>query len=330
MTPPKHADKQHYQARTFKNNLYLRSWKAKFQGYTGETTHWLEILLRLQGSIFKAILPWMLFFSLYGFLIALLEYHELHIPLPKIGTGVPNLVLSFNLILSLLLVFRINTAYDRFWEGRKLWGSLVNTSRNLTNGILIIIEDKTLAISPEKEAALRLITAFAFALKLHLRRELINQELIGLLQSSEYSKLKNVNNPPLEITFWISKYLQFQYKSNLINAYQLDSLQKLNNALVDILGGCERIVKTPMPLIYSIYLKQFLVIYCLVLPIELVGSLNWWTIPIMTFISFLLFGIEETGSELENPFSRDPNDLPLDAICSTILQNVEDLIVSAK
>ncbi len=200
MTLPKHADKPHYQARTIRKNLGLRSWKVKFRDYTGETTHWLEILLRLQGSIFKAILPWMLFFSLYGFLIALLEYHELHIPLPKIGSGLPNIVLSFNLILSLLLVFRINTAYDRFWEGRKLWGSLVNTSRNLTNGILIIIEDKTLASYAEKEAALRLVTAFAFALKLHLRREKVNKELIGLLPSLEYSKLKNANDPPLQIT----------------------------------------------------------------------------------------------------------------------------------
>lgn len=328
MTPPKYAEKYHYQARTIKKNLGLRTWKVKFRNYTGERAYWIQIVSRLQGSVLKAILPWMLFFGVYSFLIALLEYHELHIPLPKISSGVPNIVLSFNLVLSLLLIFRTNTAHDRFWEGRKLWGSLVNTSRNLANGIWIVIEDTTLIERMKKEAVLRLIVAFAIALKLHLRRELIDKELVNLLHSSEYIKLKNVNNPPLEITFWISKYLQYQYKDDLVNVYQLSSLHELNNDLVNILGSCERILKTPMPLIYSIYLKQLLVVYCLILPVELVSSLNWWTIPVMTFISFVLFGIEETGSELENPFSRDPNDLPLDAICNTILQDVEDLIAS--
>lgn len=326
MTSPKHVSKPYYQARTTKKNLSLRSWRVKFRGYTGERTHWLQIVLKLQGTVTKAIFPWILFFSTYSFLIALLEYHELHISLPKIGSGVPNIVLSFNLILSLLLVFRINTAYDRFWEGRKLWGSLVNTSRNLVNGIWVIIEDKALTNHMDKEAALRLVVAFATALKLHLRRELVNKELGTLLHPSNYLKLKDVNNPPLEITIWISKYLQLQYKYNLINIDQLIYLQQFNNNLVDILGGCERILKTPMPLIYSIYLKQLLIVYCLILPVELVSSLNWWTIPVMTLISFVLFGIEETGSELENPFSRDPNDLPLDAICTTILQDVEELI----
>lgn len=328
MTLPKHASKPNYQARTNKKNLGLRSWQVKFRGYTGERVYWLQIVLRLQGTVLKSILPWMLFFSAYSFLIALLEYHELHITLPKIGSAIPNIVLSFNLTLSLLLIFRTNTAYERFWEGRKLWGSLVNTSRNLANGIWITIEDKTLENRVEKEAVLRLIVAFAIALKLHLRREAVNKEIIMLLNSSEYLIIKQAKNPPLKISFWISKYLQFQYKRDLVNAYDLNSLQKLTNDLIDILGGCERILKTPMPLIYSIYLKQLLVIYCLILPVELVSSLNWWTIPVMTLISFVLFGIEETGSELENPFSRDPNDLPLDAICITILQNVEDLIAS--
>lgn len=274
MTPPNYTKKRYNQTRSLKKNQSLRSWKAKFEDYSGEKLHWLQIVLRLQGSVITPILPWLLFFSGYGFLIALLDYHKLHIPLPKIGKSVPNLVLSFNLILSLLLVFRTNTAYERYWEGRKLWGSLVNTVRNLTRGIWVVIEEREASDRAEKEVELRLVVAFAVAMKLHLRREPVNQELMKLLSSSQYSQLKETNHPPLEIAFWIGDYLQYQYKCNLINVDQLINLQKLVDNLVDLLGDCERILKTPMPLIYSVYLKQLLVIYCLVLPIELVSGLN--------------------------------------------------------
>ena len=81
-----------------------------------------------------------------------------------------------------------------------------------------------------------------------------------------------------------------------------------------------------MPLSYAIFLRQLVVLYCLILPIELVGGLKWWITPVMVFISFILFGIEEIGSELENPFGHNPNDLPLGVICNTMLRNTENII----
>jgi len=144
-----------------------------------------------------------------------------------------------------------------------------------------------------------------------------------------YCKLENMNHAPLEIAFWIGDYLQNQYNRSCVNIYQLASLQKLLDDMVDILGGCERILKTPMPLAYAIKLKQLLLIYFLVLPFEIVGGLGLWTGPILAFISLILLGIEEVGAEIEEPFGHDPNDLPLDLICATILRNVEDLITFA-
>jgi ion channel-forming bestrophin family protein len=303
----------------------LRAWKQKFYDYTGERLNWFYLILRLQGSVVPTILPWIFFFSIYSFAIALLYYEKIHITLPKID-GIPNVVLSFNLVLSLLLIFRTNTAYDRFWEGRKLWGNLVNTVRNLTRGIWIIIKEREAADREEKKAAMRLVVAFAIAVKLHLRRDPMNEELLSLMSVSEYSKLQNTSHPSLEITFWIGEYLQHQYDCQSIDVYQLNALQKLLDELVNILGGCERISKTPMPLSYAIYLRQLVVLYCLTLPVELVSGLTWWTTPVMVFISFFLFGIEEIGSELENPFGHNPNDLPLDVICNTMLCNTEDII----
>jgi putative membrane protein len=146
------------------------------------------------------------------------------------------------------------------------------------------------------------------------------------MSSSKYFKLINMNNPPLEIAFWIGDYLQRQHSRNCLNAYQLISIQELLNNLVDNLGACERILKTPMPLAYSIHLKQLLLLYCLLLPFQMVQSLEWWTGAVVALVSFTLFGIEAIGLEIENPFGYDANDLPLDAICHAMKRNMDDLI----
>jgi putative membrane protein len=135
-----------------------------------------------------------------------------------------------------------------------------------------------------------------------------------------------MNHPPLEIAFWISDYLQKQQEKNCLNNYQLISMLKLLDNMVDSLGGCERILRTPIPLAYSIHLKQLILIYCLTLPFQVVSQLDWWTGLIVGIISFTIFGIEAIGLEIENPFGYDPNDLPLDLICQTMERNIEDLI----
>ena len=232
----------------------------------------------------------------------------------------------FNIGLPLLLVFRTNTAHERFWEGRKLWGSLVNTIRNLTRGIWIVVRENSPQDRVEKETILRLVVAFAVAMKLHLRAESINDELALLLPESQYFKLKYSHHPPLQIAFWIGDYLQQQHNRNCLDVYQLSSLQKLVDQLVDILGGCERILKTPLPLIYPLILRKLVLIYCLILPFEIVKEWTWVTSTITTFVSFVLLSIDQIGSEIEEPFGHNLNDLPLDAICNTISRNTEDLI----
>jgi putative membrane protein len=96
--------------------------------------------------------------------------------------------------------------------------------------------------------------------------------------------------------------------------------------MVDILGGCERILKTPLPLVYVITLKILLTVYFTLMPLALIRDLGWWTILDITFISFLIFSINEIGAEIEEPFGKDPSDLPLDLICNTITRNIEDTL----
>lgn len=302
------------------------SFTGKYHLYTGEEIHWLQVVLRLERSVFPVILPWVLFCGVYGFFISLLYYLGYAIALPEKSGVTTSAILSFNIGLTLLLVFRTNTGHERFWEGRKLWGSLVNTVRNLARDIWIVVKEQEPKDRVEKQAILRLIVAFAVAMKLHLRAEPVNSELASLMSETQYLKLKDINHPPLQIAFWIGDYLQYQHERNCLNIYQLTALHKLVDDLVDILGGCERILKTPLPLIYHLKLKQLVVIYCLVLPLDIVNDLIWWTGPVTAFVSFTLLSIEQIGAEIEEPFGHDPNDLPLDVICNTIIRNVEELI----
>ena len=285
-----------------------------------EKFRWFRLALRLKGSVIPSILSRVLGCGLFGVFISLVYSFKLPVSQPIFGTVIPSIVLG------LLLVFRTNTAYERFWEGRKLWGGLVNNTRNLARQIWVDIAEVKPEDRTKKISALRLLVAFAVATKLHLRSEPVNTELEGLLSSSQYFKLKTMNHPPLEIAFWIGDYLQQQSQRQTLNHYQLPTLQGLLNNLVDILGGCERILKTPIPLAYAIHLKQLLLLYCLLLPFQFVGQLGWWTGPMVALVSFTLFGIEEIGIEIENPFGYDTNDLPLDAICATMRRNIEDLI----
>ncbi|BAT53281.1 hypothetical protein NOS3756_22400 [Nostoc sp. NIES-3756] len=286
---------------------------------TFERQRWFQIALQFRGSVIGTIYKRVLCCGLFGMFITLLYQLKVPVSQPILGSVIPSIVLG------LLLVFRTNTAYERFWEGRKCWGSIVNNTRNLARQIWVSVEEVSPKDREDKIAVLNLLVAFAVATKLHLRGEPINSELEDLISTSRYFKLKSMNNPPLEVAFWIGDYLQQQYNRNCLNSYQLTSIQELLNNLVDNLGGCERILRTPMPLAYAIHLKQLLLLYCFLLPFQMVESLGWWTGVIVGLVSFTLFGIEAIGLEIENPFGYDANDLPLDAICQTMKRNIDDL-----
>ena len=120
--------------------------------------------------------------------------------------------------------------------------------------------------------------------------------------------------------------MQKQFDRKLLSVNQLTAMNGLVNDLLGSLTTCERILSTPIPLAYAIYLKRLLLIYCISLPFQVVSTLHWWTTPIVIILTFVLLGVEEIGTEIENPFGEDANDLPLDAMCMTISTNIEDLI----
>ncbi|MBW4442194.1 MAG: hypothetical protein KME10_13345 [Plectolyngbya sp. WJT66-NPBG17] len=286
---------------------------------SSEKRRWLQTALQIKGSVVPQVLPRSLFCGVFGLLITIAFVHGHPVSMPALASLIPNIVLG------LLLVFRTNTAYDRFWEGRKAWGKLVNDTRNLARQIWVAISEVTERDRADKVEALHLLVAFSVAMKCHLRQEPLGSEIKSLIQPDHFARLQGVQNSPLRVAFWIGDYLQLQHQRDRIKIHQLTEMQNLLNGLVDCLGACERILKTPMPIAYAIHLKQLILLYCLSLPFQMVENLGWWTPPVVVLISFTLFGIEAIGIEIENPFGRDPNDLPLDAICETMLKNIRDL-----
>ncbi|MBE9200761.1 MULTISPECIES: bestrophin family ion channel [unclassified Nodularia (in: cyanobacteria)] len=286
-------------------------------------TNWFKLVFQLKGSVISAIYIRVIGFGLFGFIISVLYYLKLPVSQPILGSVVPSIVLG------LLLVFRTNTAYERFWEGRRLWGNLVNDARNMAWQIGAIMND----IEPQDQAnrirAMRLVGALLVSCKLYLRLEPVNSELEALMSRSQYLQLKTINNPPLLIVSWIADYLQQQYKrgSDVLHYSHVIFMQTTVKSMMESLGHCERILRTPLPLAYSIHLKQLLLIYCLLLPFQLVKDLGWGTGLLVSLISFTLLGIEEIGMEIENPFGYDPNDLPLDDICNNTKSDIEEFII---
>jgi len=281
---------------------------------------WFRVLFRWRGSVVPAVLPRSLICAGFGLFITYLYQAGLSVSFSSLGNIVPSIVLG------LLLVFRTNTAYERFWEGRKLWGQLVNTNRNLARQIWVAVQENTASDCDAKIHHLRLLVAFARAMKHHLRCEPLDEKFAAVVSTEEFAKLQTMQHPPLQIAFWIADYLQASFNQGRLNAYQLTTLHHQVDTLVDVLGGCERILKTPIPLAYAIHLKQLLLLYCLALPFQMVSVLEWWTAIAVGIISFAVFGIEQIGIEIENPFGHDANDLPLDSICDTMQRNIEDLI----
>lgn len=283
---------------------------------------WFRALFRLNSSILPEVLEKSLFFAFFTFVICVFNHFGLSLGESSLSSLIPTLVLS------LLLVFRTNTANERFWEGRKLWGTITNTLRNLTWQIWINVKETNGNDRERKLAILKLLTVFAICTKNHLREEGINEEIKSFLSLNQYQHLQNSQHIPLQVAAYLGEYLYDEYQRQNLDTYQLTAMQKSVTILIDMVGGCERIIKTPIPYSYHIHLHQFLFFYCLLLPFQCIEALKWASIPFVAIVSYVLYGIDSIASEIENPFGLDENDLPLDRICQNINQNIQNFILN--
>lgn len=221
--------------------------------------------------------------------------------------------------LGLLLVFRTNASYDRFWEGRRLWGGIVNESRNLVRASSAFLSHTDGRLYHR----LTVLTAvFPWAAMNTLRGKSDLGPIADQLPANEAASLQRSQHTALAVATKMSCCLQEARERGYITDIQQVNLDGYIQRLIDCIGGCERIRKTPLPFAYVVHLRRALVFYCLTLPFALVDIFGWGTILSVLLLAYTLFGIEEIGVEIEGPFGYDDNDLPLEDICATIHHNV--------
>lgn len=242
------------------------------------------------------------------------------------------------LALGIFLGFRNNTSYDRFWEGRKLWGQLINTTRSLCRQILTLIGlPKSLKtgkidnnVSPKElrefqEQQVYRVMAYVHALRLRLRDQLDRlDELKSYLSAEECDALKRETNPPLAILHRLGDGFRSAWERGWIHEIQWQILEQSLTELTNIQGACERIKNTPIPFSYSVLLHRIVAVYCFALPFGLVATIGGYTPVVVLFVAYAFLGLDAVGDEIEDPFGEDPNDLPLMALSRMIEVNLRE------
>ena len=245
----------------------------------------------------------------FTLIIAFVELH--YFPNAKVLDKLFPVYQILGFVMSLLLVFRTNTAYDRWWEGRRKWGELVNDSRNLA------VKIASLELDEENNAFFaRHIANFAKASKEHLR-EGVNFEILGLTEE-EILFLRKVDHIPSGIVELI--YIRFNAlkKSGRLSEEDILRLDRNLNGFLDCIGACERIKNTPIPYSYSMFFKKFIFIYVVTLPLAFVVNFGYFAAIISTFIFYVFVSLEILAEEIEDPFGLDDNDLPTDQMTERI------------
>ena len=225
------------------------------------------------------------------------------------------------IVLGLFLVFRTNTAYDKWWEGRKIWGALVNDSRNLALKINAYVSDR---YKVSKSEIAEYIAAYALVMKDHLRDEADLK--VTNLKKEEIEIGNNWDHKPNYIALQIFKLINKFYKEGEISGEQLIVLDKEIKGLTDHIGACERIKNTPIPYSYSMYIKKFIFIYSITLPLGLASTFHYWTIAVVLLVFYFLVTIELIAEEIEEPFGLDENDLLTDELSEKISENVREIL----
>ena len=295
------------------------------------TKVWFRHILNFHKTDTFRILLWeMVIVAIYTGVLAWAEIHYLRelrnggdesVAGALKNTTIMHSILGF--VLSLLVVFRTNTAYDRWWEGRKQWGMLVNNSRNLAIKINTLLPESCVA---ERNFFCKMIPNFAFAMKEHLRHGVHWKEL------EEIEDFKVINGErehvPNMIVQSMYRKVKGLFQSEKITGDEFIILDKNLNSLLDILGACERIKKTPIPYTYNIFLKKFIFFYIVTLPIGFVAYFEYWAIPMSVFVFYVLVSLEIIAEEIEDPFGHDANDLPTKKISTNIRTNVNEIFTT--
>lgn len=271
---------------------------------------WWGLIFQFHKSdTFRRLLPAMVTVALFAAAVAVVDQEiwpdHLH------STTVVHSLLGF--VISLLLVFRTNTAYERWWEGRRQWGALVNASRNLALKLNARLQED----HPARPVLAAAIGAYGTVLKDHLRD-------VAAAPSGP------IRHAPNAIAARLFREIDRLHRKGDLAPEHLINMNAEVTALTDICGACERIKKTPIPYSYGLFIKKFIFTYIVTLPFVFVHEFGYWTALFATFMFYVLMSLEIIAEEIENPFGTDANDLPTDELARTIAGNAEEILLGER
>jgi putative membrane protein len=283
--------------------------------------NWFSLVTHAYSKrVMRTLTPALLGLGLLSLLVCYLmvTVFELHEAEFQPTTAMHSLL---GIVLGLFLVFRTNSAYDRWWEGRRLWGGIVNSTRNLALKV-----NAYLGSSPEERKWFSfMIPNFVYATKEQLRQGVDMREL-EFPDDSSLKEVENSKHRPNVIASLMYRRVNKLYRGNEVTGDQLINLDKELKDLIDLMGACERIKNTPIPYSYSMYIKKFIFIYLTTLPFAFVTSTGYMTVPVVMIISYVILSVELIAEEIEDPFGRDINDLPTDELSGKIRDNVKEIL----
>ena len=281
--------------------------------------NWLTLIFALHKSdTLRMLWKELIYMGIFTLLIAFLKIHFF----PKVDY-LDKLIAVYSLIgfvISLLLVFRTNTAYDRWWEGRRKWGELVNDTRNFSVKINAMVSN-----TDEKKEFARLIHLFVFSMKEHLRKGVLIDDLP--FTETEKQQLNTSKHIPTSVVGWIYSKIHVLVKEGKLYKEDLIVLDKNLNGFLEACGACERIKNTPIPFSYSLFIKKFIFIYVLTLPLAFVSVFGYLSALIATFVFYVLVSMEVLAEEIEDPFGNDDNDLPTDQLSQKMKEISESILI---
>lgn len=278
---------------------------------------WFTFIFQFhRADTFRRLFPMMLCIAVYCGLVEYVEVQYLHLTDASHIRNVSVVHTLLGLALSMLLVFRTNTAYDRWWEARKLWGSLVNSSRSLAIQTAAIIP-----AGPDRTFLRNAIVAYPVVLRDHLRG--VPPDLREPLPAGL------ALNPQGHVPSQVASAILTRLMQAGLGPDRLLLVNPEVRNYSEVCGACERIRNTPIPFSYSVFLKKFIFIYVMTMPVSYSVTLDWLVIPVVVLVFYALASLELIAEEIENPFGTDPNDLPIESICETIRKSVIEILPEA-
>jgi ion channel-forming bestrophin family protein len=283
---------------------------------------WYSFFRLDRADTLKKLYKLIICIALYSWLIAYLELEYFRLAKNSFVSNITIMHTLLSFAISMLLVFRTNTAYDRWWEGRKLWGTLVNTSRNLAIKMNAMLDPQDY---PNRKFFKKIIPMYASVLAHHLNSE---QTRLALDEKDhpELAHLDKNKHVPNQVAAVLLARVNRLYLDGIIKGDQLIIINHELETFTNVCGACERIKNTPIPYSYSTFLKRFIFIYVMTLPFSLVFSLGYLVIPVVSLIFYVLATLELIAEEIEEPFGGDANDLPTQKIADNIRKHIAEVL----